>query len=173
MPRNQKKTRARGWILKNTRIGPVLDIKVCHHEYESTIEVPVKSLFLDRTASWDRIVNGVVKYVTESMLTKKEEDRVWRKPIATLRPRQNSTVTMTFVSIPVLERKWIDIETQRSHDHKCVVKCQKPSPDYYDMISQSLEEAAEQSTTATSLKNARRRRKRRRRSTTMLRNGYF
>ena len=47
MPRNQKKTRARGRILKNTRIGPVLDIKVCHHEDESTIEVPVKSLFLD------------------------------------------------------------------------------------------------------------------------------
>ena len=27
MPRNEKKTRARGWFLKKTRIGPVLDIK--------------------------------------------------------------------------------------------------------------------------------------------------
>ena len=27
MPRYEKKTRAKGWILQNTRIGPVLDIK--------------------------------------------------------------------------------------------------------------------------------------------------
>ena len=29
MPRNEKGTRKRGWILENTRIGPVLNIKVC------------------------------------------------------------------------------------------------------------------------------------------------
>ena len=72
MPRNEKRTRARGWILKNTRIGPVLDIKVCPHEDQYTNEVLVKSLFQDRTASWVRIVNGVDKYVTESMLTRKK-----------------------------------------------------------------------------------------------------
>ena len=41
------------------------------------------------------------------------------KPIAKARPRQKPTVMLTSVSMPVLERKWIDIETQRSHDHKC------------------------------------------------------
>ena len=41
------------------------------------------------------------------------------KPIAKARPRQKPTVTLTSVSIPVRERIWIDIETQRSHDHKC------------------------------------------------------
>ena len=30
-PRDQETSRARGWILKNTRIGPVLDVKVCLH----------------------------------------------------------------------------------------------------------------------------------------------
>ena len=132
---------------------------------------------------WVRIVNGVDKYVTESMLTKKEEDIALGKPIAKarprqkptdsgeervtakskpmmnfvartpsfvsssisvspgkryygkqdpwssvvakdrsiakLRPRQKPTVTLTSVSIPVREREWIDIETQRSHDQKC------------------------------------------------------
>ena len=53
------------------------------------------------------------------MLTKKEEDIASGKPIAKARPRQKHTVTLTSVSIPVLGRKWIDIETQRSHDHKC------------------------------------------------------
>ena len=48
-----------------------------------------------------------------------------------------------------------------------VMKCQKPWPDCYDMINQSLEEATEQSTTVTSSKSAGRR------SSTMLRNGYL
>ena len=75
-------------------------------------------------------MNGVDKYVTESMLTTKEEDIVLEKPIAEARPRQEPAITLTSVSIPVLERKWIEIETQRLHNHKC----QKQSPDCYDMI---------------------------------------
>ena len=64
-------------------------------------------------------MNGVDKYVTESMLTKQEEDIASGKPKAKARPRQNPAVTLTTVSVPLLERKWIDIESQRSHDHKC------------------------------------------------------
>ena len=145
MPRNEKKTRARGWILKNTRIGPVLDRKVCHHEDQYTIEVLVKSLFPDRTASCVRIVNGVDKYVTESMLTKEEENIALVKPIA--KARQKPTVTLTPVSILVRER-WTDIDTQRSHDHKCcevsqvVVRLLR--------IKQSIETLTEQSSTMTS-----------------------
>ena len=59
MPRNEKVTRTRGWILKNTRIGPVLDIKVCFQDDRYSIEVQVPSLFQDNTVSWVRIVNGV------------------------------------------------------------------------------------------------------------------
>ena len=64
-------------------------------------------------------MNGVDRYVTESMPTAKEEDTASVKPIAKARPRQKPAVTLTSVSIPVLERKWTDIETQRSHDQKC------------------------------------------------------
>ena len=60
VPRNEKETRVKGWALKNTRIGPVMDKKVCRH-----------------------------------------------------------VVTLTSDSFPVHDRKWIDIETQRSHDPKC------------------------------------------------------
>ena len=118
MPRNERRTRARGWILKNTRIGPVLNIEVCYHDGRYSNEVQIPSLFEDNADSWVRIVNGVDKYVTEPMLTKKEEDIASGEPIAKSRPRQKPTVTSTSVSIPVLERKWIDIETQRSHDQK-------------------------------------------------------
>ena len=102
MSRNEKGTRFRGWILKNTRIGPVLNIKVCYHDDRYSIEVQIPSLFEDNTASWVRIVNGVEKSVTEPMLTKKEEDIASVKPIAKARPRQKPIVTLTSVSIPVL-----------------------------------------------------------------------
>ena len=72
MPRCEEKTRAKGWIRKNTRMGPVLDIKVCHHEDRYGIEILVESLI---RASWLRIVNGIDKYVTESMQIKEEEHR--------------------------------------------------------------------------------------------------
>ena len=115
----KRSTRVRGWIRKDKRIGPVLNIKVCYRNELFRIEVPVSSLFQDDTASWVRIVNGVDRYVTESMPTAKEEDIASEKPIAKARPRQKSTVTLISVSVPVLERKWIDIQTQRSHDQKC------------------------------------------------------
>ena len=109
MPRNEKGTRVRGWIRKNTRIRPVLNIKVCYRDDRYRIEVQIPSLFQDHTVS----------YVTESMLSAKEEDIASEKPIAKARPRQKLTVTLTSVSILVTGRKWIDFETQRSHNHKC------------------------------------------------------
>ena len=155
----------RGWIRKNTRIGPVLNTKVCHHEEQYTIEVLVKSLFQDRTASWARIVNGVDKYVTESLLTKEEEDIAPEKPIAKARPRQKPRVALTSVSIPVFERNWVDIETQRSHGQQCF-EVSKPLSDCYDMIKQSFAEVTEQSSTMTSSKSAGRR------SSMVLRDGH-
>ena len=112
-------TLVRGWIRKDTRIGPVLNILVCYRDDRYSIEVQVPSLFHDDTVSWVRIVNVIDGYVTESMPSAREEDTALGKPIAKARPRQKPTVTLTSVSIPVLERKWIDVETQRSHDQKC------------------------------------------------------
>ena len=79
--------------------------KVCYHDERYSIEVQVPSLFQDNTVSWVRIVNGVDKYVTESMPTAKEEDIASVKPIAKARPRRKPTVTLTSVSISVLERE--------------------------------------------------------------------
>ena len=155
MLRNEKGTRVRGWIRKNTIIGPVLNIQVCNHDDRYSIEVQVPSLFQDNTVSWVTIVNDVDKHVTESM-----QDIASEKPIAKVRPRPKPTVTLT----SVLERKWIDIDTQRS-TRSSVMKSQKRSLDSCDMINQSLEEATERSTTVTSSKSAGRR------SLTTLRNG--
>ena len=50
-------------------------------------------------------MNGVHKYVTESMLTAKEEDIASVKLIAEARPRQKPTGTLASVSIPVTEKE--------------------------------------------------------------------
>ena len=53
------------------------------------------------------------------MPTTKEENTTLVKPVAKARPRLKPTVTLTSTSFPVLERIWIDIETQRSNNQKC------------------------------------------------------
>ena len=65
-PRNLNTPRPRGWIRQNTKIGPVLDVKIGPHEGRYCIDVMIESLFKDRTVSWVRIVNGINKYVTET-----------------------------------------------------------------------------------------------------------
>ena len=67
--RSEEASRVRFCILGNTKIGPVLDVKVCFHQGRYGIEIMVESLFRDRTVSWVRIVNGIGKYVTDTSET--------------------------------------------------------------------------------------------------------
>ena len=63
--RNFTTSRPRGWIRSNTKIGPVLDVKLYPHEGRYCVDFMVESLFKDRTVSLVRIMNGINKYVTE------------------------------------------------------------------------------------------------------------
>ena len=121
MPRNDPRSRARGWIRKNMKIGPVLNVRVCHHEDRYSVEIQARSLFQDRTASRVGIVNGVEKYVNETTETMEDEEHgALGKPIAKARLRMKSTITLTPVSVPLLERKWVDVNPG-SYDHECFV----------------------------------------------------
>ena len=73
----------------------------------------IESLCRDRTVSWVRIVNGCNKYVTgtpEEILVASVENRGTGKPVAEAKPRPKPTLTLTPVSIPCRERKWIDVD---------------------------------------------------------------
>ena len=70
--RDHKASRARGWIRGNTKIGPVLDVKVNPHQGRRCIR-------------------------TGELVEKAE-------------PRPKPTVTLSTVSVPCHERKWIDID---------------------------------------------------------------
>ena len=64
--RNEETSRVGVWILGNTKIGPVLDVKVCYRQGRHGVEIMIESLFRDRTVSWVRIVYGIYKNVTEA-----------------------------------------------------------------------------------------------------------
>ena len=105
-----------GRVLGNTKIGPVLDVKVCFQQKRYGIEIMIESLSRDRTVSWVRIVNRINKNVTETSETislENDEHRGTGKHVAKAKPRPKFVVTLSPISIPVRERKWIDSNPER------------------------------------------------------------
>ena len=80
--RNEEETRVRGWIRSKTRIGPVLNMKICYHDDRYSVDVQGLRLFQDDTVSCVRIASGADRYMTESMPTAREENTASEKPIA-------------------------------------------------------------------------------------------
>ena len=64
--RSDQSSQVKGWIRGNTKIGPILDVKVCYHQGRYGVEIMIESLFRDRTVFWVRIANGIDKFVTET-----------------------------------------------------------------------------------------------------------
>ena len=58
LPGSDESSQVKGWIRGNTKMGPVLEVKVCHHQGRYGVEIKIEPLFRDRTCSWVRIVNG-------------------------------------------------------------------------------------------------------------------
>ena len=83
----------------DTKISPVLGVKVCYHQGRYGVEIMIESLFRDRTVSWVRIVYGINKYITETseeIPVASVENRGAGKPVAKAKPRPMPT--LTFVS---------------------------------------------------------------------------
>ena len=115
LPRNQKAARARGWIIGNTKIDSVLDVKVCLHQYRHGVEILIESLFWDGTGSWVPIVNGIntcVSETSEEIPVASVVNCASGRPVAKARPRLKPAVTLSSISVPPL-RKWIDINPER------------------------------------------------------------
>ena len=127
LPRSEEASRVGGWILGNTKIGPVLDVKVCLRQKRYGIEIMLESSFRDRTVSDVRIVNGIDKYVKETSETislENVEHRGTGKAVAKAKPQPKPTETLSPISFPARERNWIDIIQRDSV--KIVLQCQKP-----------------------------------------------
>ena len=69
-------------------------------------------------------MNGVNKYVSETSETislENDEHRVTVKLVAKAKPQPKPAVTLSPISIPVRERKWIDINPERFRQDRFAV----------------------------------------------------
>ena len=64
LPRDEDSSESEGWILGNTKIGPVLEVTTCCLQGEYGVEIRIKSMNKDDSHSWVRIYHGLNKLVT-------------------------------------------------------------------------------------------------------------
>ena len=112
LPREDSTSQPKGWIQGNTKIGPVLEVKT-----------RIWSLRKDNSHSWVRISCGANKYVVDSNYNNTEvpadlpEEQASQSSVkvfaarskAKSKPHKRETVELPS-TIPMNERKWIDIE---------------------------------------------------------------
>ena len=124
LPRSYESSRTKRRIRGNTKIGPVLNVKISYHKKRYGVVIMIESSFGDKTVSWVRIMSGINKYVTETAETIPIEsigNSCARKPAAGPKAKPSSHVTREIndedkqesdgrMSIAYHERQWIDNE---------------------------------------------------------------
>ena len=133
LPRDDPASQAKGWIQGNMRIGPVLEVTTSFQNYKHRIEIRIWSVGQDNYHSWVRISYQTIKYVVESNQDNAEfpadpqEEQVPQTSIKVVPARskakakpQPRELVGTTATIPMHERRWIDIEPSEqnlaSHD---------------------------------------------------------
>ena len=123
LPRDDPSSQPKGWIQGNMGIGPVLEVTTSFENFKYGIEIRIWSVGQDNSQSWVRISYGTIKYVVDSNQNNTEipadpqENQVPQTSIkvvaarskAKAKPQQREPVDTT-TTIPMHERKWIDIE---------------------------------------------------------------
>ena len=123
LPRDDPASEAKGWIQGNMRIGPVLEVTTSFRHFKYGIEIRIWSVNQDNSQSWVRISSGTIKHVVESIQDNTEipadpqEERVPQTNIKVVAARskakakpQPRVLVGTTATIPMHERRWIDIE---------------------------------------------------------------
>ena len=132
LPRDDPSSQPKGCIQGNMRIGPVLEVTTSFQNFKYGIEIRIWSVNQDNSQSWVRISCGTIKYVVDSNQDNTEipadpqEDQVPQTSIkvvaarskAKAKPQQREPVDTT-ATIPMHERRWIDIEPSEQNS-RCV-----------------------------------------------------
>ena len=127
LPRDDGSSHPRGWIQGNTRIGPVLEVTTSYLYGKFGIEIRIWSLSEDNSHSWVRISHGSNKFVIDSNYNNTEvsadlpEEQTSQSSVkvfaarskAKAKPQKRELVELPS-TIPMNERKWIDIEPGES-----------------------------------------------------------
>ena len=128
LPRDDQASQPKGWIQGNMRIGPVLEVTTSFQHFKYGIEIRIESVNKDSSHSWVRISYGTVKYVIDSIednteipADPQEEQNpqtstsvVAARSKAKAKPQPRALVGTT-ATIPIHERRWIDIEPSKQN----------------------------------------------------------
>ena len=127
LPRNDELSQPSGWIQGNTKIGPVLEVATSHLYGKHGIEIRIWSLSEDNSHFWVRISHGSNKFVIDSNYNNTEipadlpEEQASQSSMKVFAARskakakpQNGEPVELPSTIPMNERKWIDIEPEES-----------------------------------------------------------
>ena len=126
LPRDDPASQPKGWIQGNMRIGPVLEVTTSFQNYKYGIEIRIWSVGQDKSQSWVRISYGTIKYVIDSNQNNTEipadpqEDQVSQTSVKVVAARSKAKakpqlreLVGTTATIPLHERRWIDIEPSK------------------------------------------------------------
>ena len=126
LPRDDPASQPKGWIQGNMRIGLVLEVTTSYLYGKYGIEIRIWSVGHDNSHSWVRFSYGTVKYVIDSIQDNTEipadpqEEQILQtstnvvaaRSKAKAKPQPRELVGTT-ATIPIHERRWIDIEPSK------------------------------------------------------------
>ena len=136
LPRDEKSTdRKKGWIRRNTKIGPVLEVATSYLQGKYGVEIRIESVNEDNSHSWVRISHGLNKLVTD-LIDKEYDDNEQEtsetktevfalktevlayasRSKAKAKPRRPTSACSSTRTVHICERIWIDMEPGAQFD---------------------------------------------------------
>ena len=126
LPRDEKSSDPKGWIRRNTKIGPVLEVTTCCLQGKYGVEIGIESINNDNSHSWVRISHGLNKLVTNLNDNEQEtsemqfEDNALKsnarafasRSKAKTKPQRRISASPSTKTMPITERSWTDVEPQ-------------------------------------------------------------
>ena len=134
------------WIRSNTKVGPVLDVKLYPHQGRYCIDIMIESLSRDRTVSWVRIVSGINKYVQKRQKKYPLRTLICSSAHGNLWQRLSQDRNLLWICLPVQFLSVKDNGKTLIHINSItvVLKCQNSWPEHCDTKRQFLEKLMEQ-----------------------------
>ena len=125
LPGEEPAAQPKGWIQRNTKIGPVLEVATSYLHGKYGVEIRIWSLNSDNTHSWVRISHGSNRFVMNLNNNETEipEDQLEEyafkldakdfacRSKAKAKPRRREPASPSPRIVPIGRRNWIDIES--------------------------------------------------------------
>ena len=131
LPRDEKSSDPKGWILGNTKISPMLQVTTSYLQGTYGVEIRIECVNKDNSHSWVRISHGLNKVVMDLSNNNKENDNNEQETSETkseefalktnvlafasrskakAKPRRSTSACSCTRTVPICERFWTVIE---------------------------------------------------------------